>query len=332
MLEVVLSPLFSVFGRTHSHVQQAAAAAAPTAAAAMQVPVAVQVLPAAAEATSTASTATAVAGSGTDAASAVVAAVAERTHHAHHPPPPEAPVAAESEVDEAEDDEVAELEFDPLLFIRSLPPLEHVVPRHRTALLPRKTRQCKRKTLVLDLDETLVHSTVEDLAPGAPAPDFTLHVSVNHIRHTIHVRRRPHLAEFMATVASLFEVVVFTASQKPYAEQLLNIIDPKRSLVKHRVFRDSCVIVDGNYLKDLTVLGRDMATTCIIDNSLHAFGFQPDNGIPIESWFDDDHDTELLKLLPFLRRLAADDVDDVRPLIAAKFRLKEMLAKLPPPL
>jgi len=70
------------------------------------------------------------------------------------------------------------------------------------------------------------------------------------------------------------------------------------------------------FFRDLNVLDRDLSKTLIVDNSPHAFGYQVDNGVPIESWFDDPHDTELLKLLPFLRRLTHPDVQDVRPYVS----------------
>ncbi|KXZ54367.1 hypothetical protein GPECTOR_5g447 [Gonium pectorale] len=243
-------------------------------------------------------------------------------------PPAAQPAAAEAEEAGGDDDELF-MEFDPLLFIKQLPPLESCVPPNRPTLLPpqRPARSAagaasgRRKTLVLDLDETLVHSSLEPVARA----DFSFPVSFNGAEHIVHVRQRPHLRDFMVRVSQLFEVVVFTASQRIYAERLLDILDPGQALVRHRIYRDSCVVVDGNYLKDLSVLGRELAHTIIVDNSPQAFGFQVDNGIPIESWYDDDADDELLRLLPFLELLAAPDVDDVRPRIRQQFRLQELI-------
>ncbi|CAN4114266.1 unnamed protein product [Withania somnifera] len=220
-----------------------------------------------------------------------------------------------------EEEETEEFDdFDPYFFIKNLPDLSSVVPTFRPVLLPKQTRSCPSTTLVLDLDETLVHSTLEPCDDA----DFTFSVNFNLKDHTIYVRCRPHLRDFMDKVSSLFEIIIFTASQSIYAEQLLNVLDPKRKVIRHRIYRESCVFVDGNYLKDLSVLGRDLARVVIIDNSPQAFGFQVDNGIPIESWFDDRCDKELLSLLPFLESLVG--VEDVRPIIASKFNLRERIA------
>ncbi|XP_023636382.1 CTD small phosphatase-like protein 2 isoform X2 [Capsella rubella] len=219
-----------------------------------------------------------------------------------------------------EDEEDEELdEFDPYLFIKNLPNLSSVVPTFRPVLLPKQTRSCPPISLVLDLDETLVHSTLEP----CDEVDFTFPVNFNEEEHMVYVRCRPHLKEFMERVSRLFEIIIFTASQSIYAEQLLNVLDPKRKLFRHRVYRDSCVFFDGNYLKDLSVLGRDLSRVIIVDNSPQAFGFQVENGVPIESWFNDPSDKELLNLLPFLESLIG--VEDVRPMLAKKFNLREKI-------
>ncbi|KAL3835689.1 hypothetical protein ACJIZ3_010425 [Penstemon smallii] len=224
------------------------------------------------------------------------------------------------DVNHEEEDAEEYDDFDPYFFIKNLPDLSSVVPTFRPVLLPKQTRSCPSTTLVLDLDETLVHSTLEPCDDA----DFTFSVNFNLKEHTIYVRCRPHLIDFLERVSRHFEIIIFTASQSIYAEQLLNVLDPKRKIFRHRVFRDSCVFVDGNYLKDLSVLGRDLARVIIVDNSPQAFGFQVDNGIPIESWFDDRLDSELLSLLPFLESLVG--VQDVRPLIAKKYNLREKIA------
>jgi len=226
--------------------------------------------------------------------------------------------------------------------LRARPPLLPPVGRTRAA--------AARPTLVLDLDETLVHSTlgpgpVALTSPeaasgisgvggrkGQPPPPgavsrFSFDVALAGRTHAVHVRTRPHLLPFLERCARLFEVVVFTASQKVYAEQLLDVLDPGRRLIRHRVFRDSCVVFEGNYLKDLSALGRDLSRVVIVDNSPQAFGFQLDNGIPIESWYDDDRDDELRRLLPLLESLAASE--DVRPLLASAFQLRKLVERAP---
>ena len=227
---------------------------------------------------------------------------------------------------EEEEEEEEEDVFNPYYFISGLPPHSSIVPDVKSKIClppPADSRQSQQKpTLVLDLDETLVHCTVEPIEK----PDLVFPVTFNGTLYDVYVRKRPYLDYFLETVSRSYEVVVFTASQKVYADVLLDLLDPEQKYIKYRLFRESCLLVQGNYLKDLSVLGRDLTRTVLVDNSPHAYGFQIDNGIPIESWFDDDTDTELLKLLGFLRQLFSTNDNDVRPIVRQHFGTHKLIS------
>lgn len=176
-------------------------------------------------------------------------------------------------------------------------------------LPPHFKKHTNKNCLVLDLDETLVHSSFKHV-PGA---DFIIPVEIENVVHQVYVMKRPGVDEFMKRVGQLFEVVVFTASLSKYADPVLDLLDIHK-VIAHRLFREACSTHRGSYVKDLSKLGRNVATTIIIDNSPHSYLFHPQNAIPVQSWISDMNDTELLELLPLLEDLSK--VNDVVPYLA----------------
>lgn len=160
--------------------------------------------------------------------------------------------------------------------------------------------------LVLDLDETLVHSSFKPV----PNSDFVVSVEIDGAMTDVHVLKRPWVDHFLREVSQDWEIVVFTASLPKYANPVMNLLDAD-NLVRWRLFRRHCYAFQGNYVKDLTCLGRDLTQTVIIDNSPHSYVFHPQNAFPISSFVDDSSDNELLNAIPYLRTLARSmDVRD----------------------
>ncbi|KAI9744460.1 MAG: hypothetical protein M1818_001989 [Claussenomyces sp. TS43310] len=181
-----------------------------------------------------------------------------------------------------------------------------VEDKQQWLLPPIEPRFHGKKCLVLDLDETLVHSSFKILHQA----DFTIPVEIEGQYHNVYVIKRPGVDQFMKRVGELYEVVVFTASVSKYGDPLLDQLDIHH-VVHHRLFRESCYNHQGNYVKDLSQVGRDLRETIIIDNSPTSYIFHPQHAVPISSWFSDAHDNELLDLIPVLEDLAGSQVRDV---------------------
>jgi len=172
-----------------------------------------------------------------------------------------------------------------------------------------------KKTLVLDLDETLVHSTFEPVAN----PDLVLPVRIQGMTYRINVIKRPGVEEFLARAGEMFEVVIFTASLSEYAEPLVRILD-ETNTISSLLYRQHCTLLNGVYVKDMTLLGRDIRDVILVDNSPNSFFLQPENAYHIKNFFDDKTDTELWRLTAFLEKIM--EVEDVRPIEGFRQRLE----------
>jgi carboxy-terminal domain RNA polymerase II polypeptide A small phosphatase len=172
-------------------------------------------------------------------------------------------------------------------------------------------------------------------------------VEIEYHWHNVYVIKRPGVDNFLKKMGEIYEVVVFTASLSKvskgtdaiysqlmsslaqYADPVLDKLDTHQ-VVSHRLFRESCYNHKGNYVKvvdhvtshiyrlyvltfniqDLSQLGRPITDMIILDNSPASYIFHPNNAVPVSSWFNDPHDTELTDLVPFLADLAS--THDVR--------------------
>ncbi|MEQ2184938.1 Carboxy-terminal domain RNA polymerase II polypeptide A small phosphatase 1 [Goodea atripinnis] len=129
------------------------------------------------------------------------------------------------------------------------------VSKVKPLLPPVKSKDAGKTCVVIDLDETLVHSSFK-----------------------VYVLKRPHVDEFLKRMGELFECVLFTASLAKYADPVSDLLD-KWGAFRCRLFRESCVFHRGNYVKDLSRLGRDLKKVIIVDNSPASYIFHPDNAV-----------------------------------------------------
>ena len=160
--------------------------------------------------------------------------------------------------------------------------------------LPKLNKEKYKYTLVLDLDETLVHYVEEE--------------------NSAYVQVRPYADYFLNELSKHFEIVLFTAAEEDYTNIVLNELN-KNNYITHILCRKYTEFNNGCYIKDLSKLGRDLSKVCIVDNNKDNFSLQPENGLFISSYYGEQDDNELRLLCKDLMKIIEIQPDDIRPFI-----------------
>ena len=116
-------------------------------------------------------------------------------------------------------------------------------------------------------------------------------------------------------MSEVYELVIFTAAMQDYADWVLDQLDAD-NLISYRLYRHHTMKQNHVYLKDLSLLGRDLAKTIIVDNVAANFTNQAQNGIEIRSWYDDPADIALYELAPILLQIVQHPSGDLRTALA----------------
>ena len=158
----------------------------------------------------------------------------------------------------------------------------------------------KKYTLVLDLDETLVNFKIKSTKEGM-------------------LRARPFLFAFLEEMGVYYELIIWTSATEAYANTLLDAIESEKAYFDYVFYREHAIIVEDDFVKDLTRIGRPLDKIIIVDDMPQNFRLQRQNGITIKPFLgDDNNDMALYHLLPILKHIA-EEGNDVRVELA-KYR------------
>ena len=166
-----------------------------------------------------------------------------------------------------------------------------------------KHKSTKKYTLVLDLDETLIHFKYDKINE----PEIT---------HGV-VQYRPCLFEFLNNISEYCELIIFTVGTKDYADSVIDFIEKNRQYFSGRLYREHTSIYNNDFVKDLSKIGRDLTKVIIVDDKPYNFILQMENGIAIRPFWGDESDKEkndvaLLNLFKILVDIFKLNLDDIR--------------------
>ncbi|CAK4033058.1 Nuclear envelope morphology 1 [Lecanosticta acicola] len=208
---------------------------------------------------------------------------------------------------------------------RAPAPPRPLVPRRQPSYTLTYSAEAPKKTLIIDLDETLIHSMAKggrmstghmvEVRLGGPVTSSGVQLGPG-VPILYYVHERPGCHDFLRKICKWYNLIVFTASVQEYADPVIDWLERERKYFSGRYYRQHCTFRNGAYIKDLAQVEPDLSKVMILDNSPMSYIFHEDNAIPIEGWISDPTDNDLLHLVPLLEGLQY--VTDVRALLALR--------------
>jgi Dullard-like phosphatase family protein len=192
-----------------------------------------------------------------------------------------------------------------------------------------------KKLLLLDLDETLVHSEFRDsknyksldkMKENSKCYNRSFSYIDKNYKYYFDIYFRPFLFDFLHEIKNYFDLAIFTASSKGYADTIINYIDPNNELFKFRLYRDACIPIQKFiFIKDLRIIKNyNPMNIILMDNSLYSFINQPSNGMLIYSFYTNHKDNQLMLAKNFLIKCIYP-AKDVRIEIDKWFKFNQLL-------
>ena len=181
-----------------------------------------------------------------------------------------------------------------------------------------------KKTLILDLDETLIHSDLDLIYKNHIITLYFDSEEEDEKNIPIPLILRPGLFDFLNYAKEKFELIIFTASHKNYADKIIDYIEKEQKYFSLRLYREHCIFIKPRlYIKDLRIFkNRDLKNIVLIDNSIFSFAHQLSNGILVTSFYNDDNDFFLYNLKEYLS-YCIEDCNDVRIINKEQFKFEE---------
>ena len=188
-----------------------------------------------------------------------------------------------------------------------------------------------KKVVLLDLDETLIHGDFQEEYlndidhPYDKIIKFTSLDEQEEVSVGIFIRNG--VQKFLEEISKIFDIGIFTASSKDYADAVINYLDPNNEFIKFRLYRNSCIKVNNISIKDLRIIGVDLKNIVLIDNNMYSFANQLGNGILINSFYYDKNDYDLFSVMSYLLTYIAP-TDDVRKINEMFFHFEDILKQI----